>query len=132
MIELTKWYTKLSHRENFQMFFQKYDYISVYSISYSTNPITFFRSNVSSSDSFCKRFCNDWSKREMRLRLLSFQNHFHAVRIVMYIKREDRVANKIWNRFLSSLATLSKPIFQMHLFYLLCIKAGASSNIVKF
>ena len=44
-------------------------------------------------------FVNDFAtidqNEEMCLRLLSFQNHFHAVRIVMYIKREDRVANKI-------------------------------------
>ena len=44
-------------------------------------------------------FENDFAtidhNEQMCLRLLSFQNHFHAVRIVMYIKREDRVANKI-------------------------------------
>ena len=44
-------------------------------------------------------FENDFAtidhNEQMYLRLLSFQNHFHAVRIVMYIKREDRVANKI-------------------------------------
>ena len=44
-------------------------------------------------------FVNDFAtidhNEQMYLRLLSFQNHFHAVRIVMYIKREDRVANKI-------------------------------------
>jgi len=37
----------------------------------------------------------DHNNEQIYLRLLSFRNHFHAVRIVMYIKREDRVANKI-------------------------------------
>ena len=44
-------------------------------------------------------FVNDFAtidhNEQMYLRLLLFQNPFHAVRILMYIKREDRVANKI-------------------------------------
>ena len=77
------------------MFFQRMFTLVFIVFHIRRTQLHFFSATSAALILFVNDFATIDQNEEMCLRLLSFQNHFHAVRIVMYIKREDRVANKI-------------------------------------